>query len=268
MKILFQISLFVVLLISGNAFGKHIVIIKNPEQPKSEKEALLVLNGLGESGKGLRHQKKFFGQYNYDLYIPDYIKKKSFNLSKEIAVQFFEDQKLTEYKAVHIVSFILGGFSMNPYINEKGEMNIKTIVYDRSPIQERAPVVVHDKIPFLGRLVAGKLLREFAATPYPPIENGDINIGIIVETKATSLMRKFEKATYEIGPLDWENPDLNQEYDDLIYTHLDHDEMYVSFDEIGDEIMYFIENGKFPENARREHYNWDPFVPYRKEKKN
>lgn len=258
--------LFLFFLGGSECCARDIILIKNPEQKKSEKSAILVLNGLGDSRKGRRHQKKFFGQQSHDIYIPDYISKKSLALCQQNAINFFEVHELDQYAELHIISYILGAWSINEYIAEKGEMNIKTIIYDRSPIQERAPVVVDDKIPFLGRLVAGKMLKDFRAAPYPPIAKGKIRVGLIVESKATSLMRKFEKYTLSLGPINWGNPELNQEFDDLIYTHLDHDEMYISFDEIGDEMMYFVEHGVFPNEARRKPFDWDPFVPYKKEK--
>lgn len=267
MNKLLQLTVFLFFLTTTTVFGKDVIIIKNEDVPKGEKEAILILNGLGESAKGTRHQKKFFGQFEYDVYIPDYIDENSIDNTRDNAANFFEAQKLSEYKGIHIVSFILGAWSINPYIQKHGEMNIKTIVYDRSPLQELAPQVVDSEIPGIGRMVVGKILRQFKTVPYPAIENGNINIGLIVESKATPLMRIFKKETKKHGPFHWEDPKLNQDYDDRIYTHLNHKEMYISFDEIGDEMMHFIRHGKFPDDARRTHYDWDPFVKYKKEKR-
>ena len=266
MKNSLLLGLFFFFISSFLVAGKDIIVIKNPKQPKSEKRAILVLNGLGTSKKGMKHQKRFFEQQDFDVYIPDYICKKSYDLTKANAISFFENHSLKEYKELYVFSYIIGAWTINEYINEVGEMNIKRIVYDRSPIQERAPRVVDDKIPLIGRLVAGKLLREFKNMPYPAIKKKNIEIGLIVESKATSLMRKFEEYTLSLGSFNWKNLNLNQVHDDLMYTRLNHDEMYVSFHEIGAEILCFIESGNFSNSARRQHFSWDPFLPYRKEK--
>ena len=43
------------------------------------------------------------------------------------------------------------------------------------------------------------------------------------------------------------------------HTQVDHDQKYTRFDIIGEEIFYFLNNGVFTKEARREKYNWDPF---------
>ena len=37
------------------------------------------------------------------------------------------------------------------------------------------------------------IMNDMAALEYPPIENNDLNIGIIIESKATKLLRLLEK---------------------------------------------------------------------------
>ncbi len=239
------------------------IVIHHPEKSKGEKEAILIMSGFGDSNKGRKNQKAYFDSTGYDLYIPDFLSKKSFAQSYENFKQFYAFQKMEEYNKVHVLAYILGAWILNSYIIEEGKQNISTIVYDRSPLQERAPKVVNEKIPLLGRMVAGQVLEDLTLIDYPTIDTTGLKIGVIIESKASPLIRKFKKKTMSYGAIDWNNPDLNQIYHDKIYTRLHHDEMYVTFNEIGAEIMCFIRTAKFPDTARREAFDWDPFKKYR-----
>lgn len=243
--------------------GSEVIIIHDATVARSEKEALIILPGLGDSKKGRRHQREFFNDPAYDLYIPEYSDRKSFAGTLEKFSQFFEDHNLGEYKKVHVFSYVLGSWIINLFINEHGTGNIRTIVYDRSPLQERAPKVIVERIPRIGKMIAGPLLKDFSLVSYPPISREGLKIGIIVESKATPLIRRFRKTAMSYGPIDWNNLDFKQEHDDLIFTRLNHDELYYSFDEIGNDILHFIKKGVFTDNARREPYEWDPFEKYK-----
>lgn len=242
---------------------KEVIIIHNDNIARSEKEALIILPGLGDSKKGRKHQKEFFENIGYDLFIPDYIARGSFEGTIKKFTNFYTDQQIDQYKKVHVFSYILGSWTINSFINREGMKNIKTIVYDRSPLQERAPLVIVDRIPLIGRIVSGNVLKDFSKISYPPIKNEELNIGIIVESKATPLIRKFKKRTMSYGSIDWNYLDSQQSYDELIYTRLNHDEMYYSFNEIGDEIIEFIKFSKFKKDAKYSPYDWDPFEKYK-----
>ena len=100
------IGLFLLLLSIEEGIGSvsdqegkpEVIVIENPEIARSEKEAILVLPGLGDGRKGRKHQQRFFQNKGYDLFIPDFHDRKSFDGSLENLVQFFETQKLREYK--------------------------------------------------------------------------------------------------------------------------------------------------------------------------
>lgn len=243
--------------------NSNVIIIHNTEISRSEKEALIILPGLRDVKKGRKYQNKYFNNVGYDLYIPYYIDKDSFDGTVKKFTQFYEDQKLGEYKKVHVFAYVLGSWVINIFINEHGLGNISTIVYDRSPLQERAPKVIVEKIPCIGKLLAGQVLKDFSLLSYPSIPKKGLKIGILVESKATPLIRHFRKTTINMGPIDWNNLNFNQDYDDLIFTRLNHDEMYYSFDEIGSDILHFIKNGVFTKEARREWFDWDPFEKYK-----
>ncbi len=259
--------------ILGNSFnhsvlvseeGKpEIIVIENPEIPKEEKEALVILPGFGDSRKGRKKQKRFFSNKGYDLYIPDYKHRKSFDGTIANFSRFFQKHELGKYEKVHIFSYIMGSWVINKFIQKNGKGNIATIVYDRSPLQERAPQVAVDKIPCIAKIYIGKVIFDLSEIAYPSIEQQGILMGIIVESKATSFIRFFKKKTMSYGSIDWQNLEFNQAHDDLIYTWLNHDQMYVRFDIIGADILSFVKNGKFTSEAKREPYDWDVFEKYK-----
>lgn len=243
---------------------KEIVVIHNPDVLKKDKEALIILPGAGDSNRGRRHQKKFFENAGYDLYIPDYFDRKSFDGTVDKLKMYYDEKGLGEYREVHIFSYIMGSWIINEFINKYGANNISTIVYDRSPLQERAPRLMADKLRLIGKIAVGQILMDLSELPYPSIEKGDIKIGILVESKATTLIKMFRKTVMAYGPIDWKRLELNQEHDDLIYTRLNHNQMYHDFDVVGQDILSFISSGKFETSSRREPYSWDVFKRYKK----
>ena len=165
---------------------------------------------------------------------------------------------------MHVFAYILGTWIINSFIINSGIQNITTIVYDRSPLQELAPRLIVDVIPLLGKVFSGRILEDFSKESYPSILKNELNIGIIVESKATPLIRIFRENLKSYGSIDWENLNFEQSYDDLIYTRLNHDEMYYRFDEIGEDILEFIKTSKFKKDSKRSSFKWDPFEKYSK----
>ena len=141
--------------------------------------------------------------------------------------------------------------------------NLCSIIYDRSPLQERAPRVVSERMKWLGKMAVGNVVVDISGIPYPTIEKSNLRIGIIVESKATSIIRFFRKTTMSYGPIDWDNLDFKQDHDDLIFTRLNHDEMYYRFDLVGKDILHFLKSGSFREDARRTSFDWDPFEKFK-----
>lgn len=259
-----------------NVATAHIDLVESPCQEseqidnalsciidKSNKEALLILPGFGDKRKRRKKQRAFFQQLNYDLFIADFHSRKSMNLTVKNLEAYFEANELKGYKKIHVFSYILGSWTINEFIKKNGRQNICTIIYDRSPLQERAPRIVVDKLALMGKIKKGKVLKEFSQTPYPILKNDSIRIGIIVESKATRLVRIYKKTALSYGPISWNPSDLNQSYDDLFYTPLNHDQMYTRFDVIGDELIHFLEYGKFSNLARREPFEWDVFEKWK-----
>ena len=238
---------------------KDVIVIHNPEISPREKEAIIILPGLGDSKDGRKNQLAFFGDLEYDLFIPNFLDKESVDASLTKFTTFFNDKELGEYKKIHVFSYILGSWVMNKFILKNGPMNIASIVYDRSPIQERAPIVLVENIPLIARMMKGKIVRDISTIPYPTITQGDIKIGILVESTATKLMRHFEKEAKEKGPIEWTNLDFKQSSDDIIFTPLNHDDMYLHFEVVGNDIISFFKDGAFTKTAQRSWFNWNPF---------
>lgn len=242
---------------------KDVIVIQDESIDRSEKEAILILPGLGDSKKGRKAQKAFFGNTEFDLFIPKYVDRKSYKKSIENLEAFFNEKHLDEYKKIHVFSYIIGSWVLNSFIQEHGSLNISSIIYDRSPIQEQIPRLVTDKFPLIVRISVGKVIFDFKNKSYPSIPKSIINVGIIVESKATRLARMYKKSLKSYGEINWTDLDFNQNSDDIIYTWLNHDQMYNRFDIIGNDILHFIENGAFLEESRRVNYDWDPYKKYK-----
>ena len=226
----------------------------------SEKKALVVLNGFGASKKRIQIQKEFFQNIGYDLFIPKYVNKNSLDLTIKSFSSFYYENSLDQYHEVKFLCYIIGGYVLNQHIEKNGKGNITSIIYDRSPTQERAPKVATEKFPFISKILYGKILAEFSNESITSLSNSSgLKIGVIIENKATRLMRFFKKESDNYGKYNYNAIEIEKNLDDCIHTYLDHDLMYERFDVIGAEILCFLTKGKFSKNARREKYNWDPF---------
>lgn len=245
---------------ADQARKKEYIIIENIDIPRSQKEALLIIPGFGSRSQGVGDIADYFRNKGYDLFIPSYISRDSLNVCVDKIDAFIKKNKLSEYKKVHVFSYIIGSWTINRWIVRNPENNIASIIYDRSPIQERAPYAITKDLPFFVKLLEGGIVAEFASIPYEPIVNDSTNIGVILESRATKLMRKHRETAMELGPLDWTVEGRKQDCDDHFYTLNNHDEMYHDFDVVGKQIFEFIKNGKFTADAKRTKPEIDPFT--------
>ena len=246
-------------ILSSSLIAQEIIHV-NPNSDITEKSAIVVLNGFGDSRKNRKKQRKYFESLGYDFFIPKYKVRKSLDASVEKFSDFYKSQNLNQYQELTVICYIIGGYVINQHIEEFGFGNIKTIIYDRSPIQERAPNVTVDKIPLIAWISVGKVLKQFSLAEKRPLESTKgVSIGLIIENKATPLMRLFQKASDKYGPYNFNPYQIDPNLDDYYHTILNHDEMYFRFDILGPELEYFIENGCFTEGAKREVYDWDMF---------
>jgi len=102
----FIILLFLFFFFAGHA-GKERVFIDN-SKPLNEKEAILILPGFGSRVQGTKHIADFFFNKGYDVYIPDYIARKSINNCVNNLDKFIIKYKFKEYKKIHVFSYIVG----------------------------------------------------------------------------------------------------------------------------------------------------------------
>ncbi len=250
--------------IASLANARDIVLIeKSNPKPISEREAILILPGLGTFNHNTKSQKENFRDKGYDIFIPDYISRKSVSDCSKNVLEFYDKHELKKYKHVHVFSYIIGSWTINEILLSGNKpQNIVSIIYDRSPMQEMAPRILVDENKFFSKILFGKLIFELANTPYKSIENDELNIGILIECKATKLMNKKKKSLVNYDPISWKMESLNQNPDDFEFLYVSHDDMYTKLEIIAPSVFQFVKNGKFSEGSLRSHCEKEPFEDY------
>lgn len=256
------VIIFLIVLLKFETNAKERIFINTNSKKISEREAILILPGFGSKVHGTKKIAEYFFNKNYDVFIPDYLSRNSIANCVENLNEFYIERNLKEYKKIHVFSYIVGSWTLNYWLLNYPQVKIHSIVYDRSPLQERAPYALVKDIPFLIRIISGKIMREFSETPYPPIEKSEINIGLLIESEATKLVYKHKKSVFSLGEIKWEVDSLNQKFDDFHYIWNNHDELYLNMSDFAEEIFYFFKNGKFTDQAKREKFQEDPFKAF------
>jgi hypothetical protein len=171
--------------------------------------------------------------------------------SRERLRRFFQERHLDRYQRVHVFAFIAGGWTLNPLAEAGVLPNLSTIVYDRSPYQERAPRVALEKLAFLTWVRYGPVVFDLARTPYAPVTVPGAKIGLVVETSPTSFIERHASTARGYGAYEFECPAFRQRYDDCLYVPMNHDELYSRFGEVWPEVRSFIRTGQFSASANR-----------------
>jgi hypothetical protein len=242
-------------------FGHGVYLSQDSIQ---KEQALLILPGFGSKILGTRALKQFFKQSDMPFYIPRYISRKSIRLSINSLERYYQNKGLGEYKQLHVLSYIVGSWTLNQWIADYGKRNIKTIIYDRSPFQERAPLILLKDMSLVNALVFGKITRDFVNTPYPVLNDTSIVKGVFIETYATNVVRKHKETAMEQGPLSWDVVNLKQPVNDFTYLPLNHDQMYTKPQAFGNEVFYFIEHGHFSQAFKHNTPVQNPFIKLKK----
>ena len=230
-------------------------------QAAKRTEAFLVLRGFGYSGAGERALKTLEPAINaqgMDLHVPDYISRSGLDDSRKKLQRFIQD-RLSYYERVHVFAFIAGGWTLNPLVASGGVPKLATVIYDRSPLQERAPRIADEKLHFLTWVRFGSPVFDLARTPYPPLI-ANVKVGLVVETTPTSFIRDHEQTARSYGPFRFECEAFGQRHDDCMYVDLNHDELYVRFAEVWPDVLAFIRTGRFSNAANRAPPGGDPFA--------
>lgn len=251
-----KIILLLVLFLWGTAdFG---------QVPTDKKEALLILPGFGSKIFGTRALKKYFQQAEMPVYIPKYISRKSIKASERNLENYYIQNELNQFDALHVMSYIVGSWTLNAWIRDYGKRNIKTILYDRSPLQERAPNILLSDLRLVNAIVFGEITQDFVNTPYPVLLDSSISTGMFIETYATNLVRKHQSRAMEQGPLHWNLASLKQPVDDYTYLPLNHDQLYTVPEYFGSEVFYFIKHGEFSSEMKKNKPVENPFIKRKK----
>ena len=239
-------------------------VATNAIQPATTRtEALLVLRGFGYGGDGeraLRALEPTIAAQGMDLFVPDYISRSGLGDSRKKLQRFIQD-RLARYQRLHVFAFIAGGWTLNPLVEAGGVPRLATVIYDRSPLQERAPRIADEKLHFLTWVRYGSPVFDLARTPYPPLTAAGVNVGLVVETSPTSFIRDHEQTARSYGPFRFACDAFAQRHDDCMYVTLNHDELYVRFAEVWPEVLAFIRTGRFSSAANRTPPQGDPLAP-------
>jgi hypothetical protein len=231
--------------------------------PRPASDALLVLPGFGYTGDAERVFKalaRLTAAEGIDLYAPSYIARSGLAGSRANVERFLRQQQLGRYTRVHVFAFIAGAWTINPLVQAGAIPNLATVVYDRSPLQERAPQIATDDVHFLTWLRYGSPVFELARTPYPPMTAPNVKVGLLVETDPSAFIRDHEAAARRPGPFRFECDALLQRHDDCAYVAMNHNELYVRFAEVWPELLAFIRTGRFTAAANRTPPTGDPFA--------
>jgi hypothetical protein len=236
-----------------------------PSQPpmKPKGDALLVLTGFGYGRAGenaLRSLAPAMASEGVDLYVPDYITRSGLIESRAKLERFIHEHRLDRYERLHVFAFIAGAWTLNPLVERNALPNLTSVIYDRSPLQERAPRIAADNLRFLAWAKYGSTLFDLAKTPYPPLTAPTVKVALMVESTPTSFIRRYERPAREQGPFRFECGAFLQRYDDCLYLPMNHDELYVRFAEAWPELLAFIRTGRFTSAADRTPPVGDPLA--------
>jgi hypothetical protein len=237
----------------------------SPSGPR--RDALLVLPGFGYSGEGekaLRALARSMAADGVELFVPTYVSRGGLSDSRNNLHQFIRDHQLDRYERLHVFAFIAGAWTFNPLAAADRPANLTTVVYDRSPYQERAPKIADEDVHFLTRLRYGSPVFDLARTPYPPFEASGVKVGLVVETLPTDFIRKHAQAARRQGPFQFDCVSFGQRYDDCLYVAMNHDELYVRFAEVWPDLRTFMRSGRFTAAANRTPPSGDPLAATRR----
>ncbi len=219
------------------------------------RNALLILPGFGGGRRARARIRAWAKTQPFEVHAPRYHRRAGLDATVAALRQYIEDERLAEADRLSVFCYIVGGWTLNLCLRDHPLPNLTHVVYDRSPFQEALARTFVRSFWLVARIRFGRLAREFAAAPYPPLDPEDCRIGLLIENRATRLARWLVKE--RDVPLAPEA--TGQPHDDAMYVRLDHDEMYTRFEDVAPGIVHFFEHGRFPEGAQREPFAIDPW---------
>jgi hypothetical protein len=261
------IFLIVFYFLNANEVSARDIIKKDKlnSAPLKEREAILILSGLGSVLHSTKDQRQSFTDKGYDVFIPDYLSRRSLDGCVSKLQRFAQENQLSSYKKVHILCYIVGSWTFNRWYEQNPLANIVSVVYDRSPLQETLPPILCDEDPLFSKLLFGELIFDLANTSYKPLFNNQLNFGILIECKATKYLWHKYDAFGKLSPRTFDPEQFGQRFNDYCYFFLSHDDMYTKIHEAAPSILNFFSTGSFGETDRSPCAK-DPFQTYRKNK--
>lgn len=236
----------------GRLFGLDRGVVRR----RGADEDVLVVPGITIGAAGRRAVMRFFDATPYDLFFVDYLVGAFLHrcsLPGAVAhlQAFIDEQELAAYPRLHVVASILGGWTFNLAQRVRPLPNLACAVYDRSPIQERAPAAVSGLLPASTRALFGWVVEDMAATPYPAFVHPTARMGLLIEDRASLLMRLLRGPAQRMGPISFEAVDFGQRHDDAIHLPLSHDGIYTGIRGYGPALLHVFREGRFPDDAAR-----------------
>jgi hypothetical protein len=250
---------FVCLLICSVSLA-HLAQTTQKDQPDPHKEAILILTGFGSKYHSLQILKNYFETAAYDVYVPRYISRKSIDKTIQNLDEFWIKGKLDQYENIHVFAYIVGAWTLNEWVAQNGPKNIKSIVYDRSALQERAPYILISKYKIPNYFVFGPIMYDLQQTPYVPLNDSSIQKGLLLECYATGIVRKNQETAAQLGPYCFEPDCFAQQYQDAKYVPLNHDQMYTHPEIFGPALLHFFDSGNFGDYLQEFGPVADPFI--------
>ena len=233
-------------------------------EPRQNHDAFLVLPGFGYGRAGERTFQALqpsLAAEGIDLYVADYLTRGGLASSREKLAQFIRVNRLDRYERLHVFAFLAGAWTANPLLDRQMPSNLASVVYDRSPFQERAPAIAADKLRVLAWLRFGSTIFDVARTTYPPLAAPHVRVGLLVESRPTSFIKGHVKAALAYGPFKFACTDLHQPHDDCGYVALSHDDLYVKFGDVWPELRAFIRTSRFTSAMNRTPPAGDALAP-------
>ncbi|HEX9367771.1 MAG TPA: hypothetical protein VF921_14165 [Vicinamibacterales bacterium] len=224
----------------------------SPSKPKQD--ALLVLPGFGygrAEGKAFRSLSASTAGEGVDLYVAPFVTRSGLVTSRAKLARFIRENRLDRYERLHVFAFLAGAWTFNPLVERQDLPNLATVVYDRSPFQERAPRIAAAKLPLLAWMRYGSTVFDVAREPYPALSAPDVKVALMIETTPTSFIRRYDEAARQYGPFVFACDSFLQRYDDCLYLPMSHNELYARFAEVWPELLAFIRTGHFDDAANR-----------------
>jgi hypothetical protein len=245
--------------------GSSVAPVLSPRTANTD--ALLVLPGFGYGGAGeraFRAAAASMAREGVDVYVADYVTRGGLESSRAKLQRFIDDKRLRRYGRLHIFAFLAGAWTINPLLERQELPNLATIVYDRSPFQERAPHIAETKLHFLTWVRYGSTVFDVADTAYPPMTAPAVHVGRLVESAPTRFITRHRDAARQYGPFAFGCDSFGQRYDDCVYLPLNHNEMYSDFTAVWPDVLTFIRQGRFSEAAERTPPAGDPLSAARR----